>query len=100
MPSPQRFAVSPNLASALAEFEPYLVADDVERSNQLEASDSETLRTLAAAVEPLFDEINAILDKTGEAASLTDEEQELESNLHSLAQAAIEAGLTLEERGE
>jgi hypothetical protein len=91
---------SPELAAVLVEFEPFLLSDDVERTDKLASTDSATLRKLAEAVEPLFDEINATLDKTGAASSLTDEEQDLESNLHSLAQAAIEARMTLEERGE
>jgi hypothetical protein len=93
-------AVSDGLASALAEFQPLLLADDEERSNKLEATDSDALRRLAEAVEPLFDEINATLDRTNAAPALSAGEQELESNLHSLAQAAMEARIELDDRGE
>jgi len=92
--------VSDKLAAVLADFEPFLLADDEERSNKLASSDIATLRRLAEAVEPLFDEINATLDKTGQAASLSEDEQRLESDLHSLAQAAIEARFELDDRGE
>ena len=100
MSNSDRISVSDDLVAALVEFEPFLLSDDEERSNRLEASDSHTLRRLAEAVEPLFDEINATLDKTLAAAPLSEDEQELESNLHSLAQAAIEARMTLDDRGE
>lgn len=100
MSSASSIDVSGALAAALADFEPFLLADDEERSNKLVASDSDTLRRLAEAVEPLFDEINATLDKTGQAPSLSEEEQQLESDLHSLAQAAIEARIELDDRGE
>lgn len=92
--------VSDTLAAALTDFRPFLLADDVERSETIAASDSETLRKLVDTVEPLFDEINATLDVTYEGPSLSDEEQDLESDLHSLAQAAEEARIELESRGE
>jgi len=92
--------VSNALASALETFRPFLLPDDDERARHLEGSDSDDLRRLAEAVEPLFDEINATLDRTSEAPSLSAEDQELESDLHALAQAGIEARMTLEERSE
>lgn len=100
MSSPTPIRVSDKLSAALADFQPFLLADDEERSNKLAASDSDTLRKLAEAVEPLFDEINATLGSTNEAPSLSEDEQRLESDLHSLAQAAIEARIELDDRGD
>ena len=67
MSSSDPIVVPDDLAAALAEFQPFLLADDEEQSVKVGASDSETLRRLAEAVEPLFDEINATLDATDEA---------------------------------
>jgi hypothetical protein len=100
MSNSEPIVVSDDLAAALAEFQPFLLADDEERSNKLRASDNDTLRGLAEAVEPLFDEINTTLDETNEASTLSGEAQDLESNLHSLAQAALEARIELDDRGE
>lgn len=100
MSDSEPITIGDDLAAALTEFQPFLLADDEERSNMIAASDSDALRKLVQSVEPLFDEINATLDKTYEAASLSAEEQDLESNLHSLAQAAEEARIELDGRGE
>lgn len=100
MSSAEPITVNDDLAAVLAEYRPFLLSDDDERSDHIANSESDTLRALAEAVEPLFDEINATLDKTGVAPSLTEDEQALESDLHSLAQAAMEARIELDERGE
>jgi hypothetical protein len=77
-----------------------VLTDDAERSDKIVATDSVTLRKLADAVGPLFSEINAALDATYEKSSLSDEEQDLEADLNALAQAAEEARIELEHRGD
>jgi hypothetical protein len=84
--------VSPALASALDDFRQFVIADDEERSGVIEATDPKTLTALADAIAPLFGEINAVLDRLTEAPHPLPEDQELlEYDLNSLAQAAMEA---------
>jgi hypothetical protein len=84
--------VSPPLAAALDNFRRFVIADDAERSEAIEGSDREALTALADAVDPLFEEINSVLDRLVEKAHpLPDDEDILEYELNSLAQAAMEA---------
>ena len=52
MSSSDPIVVPDDLAAALAEFLPFLLADDEERSVKVGASDSETLLSVAEADEP------------------------------------------------
>jgi hypothetical protein len=91
--------VSPALASALDDLRQFVIADDAERSEVIEASDRETLTALAESVGPLFGEINAVLDRLADAPHPLPEDQELlEYDLNSLAQAAMEARQELDHR--
>lgn len=93
--------ISAELAAALQSFRGFLVSDDVERGHEIERSDRETLTALADAVDPLFEEINAVLDRLDRTAHPLPEDQEyLEYDLNSLAQAAMEARLELDDRPE
>ena len=88
--------ISADLAAALVTFRRFLLADDFDRSREIGGADPETLEALAAAVEPLFDEINAVLDRlTGARHPLPPNEEDLEADLNSLAQAGVEARLGL-----
>jgi hypothetical protein len=91
--------VSPALAAALDDFHRFVIADDAERSEVIEASDRDTLTALAESVGPLFEEINAALDRLTVAPHPLPEDQELlEYDLNSLAQAAMEARQELDGR--
>lgn len=92
-------AISPELAMALRTLRRHLLADDLERSDAMERSDRETLTALVEAVEPLFDEINAVLDRLlAKPHPLPSDEEELEVDLNSLGQAGAEARLELARR--
>lgn len=93
--------LSNDLASALDTFSEFLIEDDVARSVAIDNSDHERLSALAAAVDPLFEEINAVLDRlVAKDHPLPEHEEQLEYDLNSLAQAGMEARTHLEERGE
>jgi hypothetical protein len=55
--------LGPALSDALQRFEQFLLSDDGECTETVMAADRETLRPLAETVNPLFDEINAVLDR-------------------------------------
>jgi hypothetical protein len=91
--------LSQPLRAALIEFRAFLKADDLERSQAIETADSERLAALTAAVEPLYGEINAVLDDlVGRAHPLPKDLEQLEVDLNSLAQAAMEAEQELRTR--
>lgn len=84
--------LSSELAAALDRYRAFLVADDAKRANVIEASDLDALRVLVATVEPLYPEINAVLDGLMSADHPLPEDLELlEVDLNSLAQAGMEA---------
>jgi len=86
-------APSPALAAALAAYQSFLISDDQERVEAIEAADRETRVALARAVDPLYGEINALLDTlTAAPHPLPGDLEQLEDDLNSLAQAAMEAG--------
>jgi hypothetical protein len=88
------------LEQTLAQFRQFLISDDELRAEELERSDAETLRSLVESVEPLFKEINSVLDQlTAMNHPLEDAVADLEDALNSLAQAAIEARFELDGRG-
>jgi hypothetical protein len=88
--------VSPALAAALETYKAFLLSDDDERERGITEGDPEVLRALADAVDPLFDEINAVLDRlTAARHPLPRDQEQLESDLNSLAQAAMEARMEL-----
>jgi phosphate uptake regulator len=87
-------SVSPQLAAALRTFSRFLESDDVARSKQIGESDVEELTTLADAVDPLYEEINEVLDRlVAKPHPVSEDEERLEEDLNSLAQAAMEARL-------
>jgi ABC-type transporter Mla subunit MlaD len=89
--------ITPALASALTTYRHFLVSDDSEREEAIESSDPDTLTGLADAVAPLFDEINAVLDQlTSTSHPLPPDQEQLESDLNSLAQAGMEARMKLD----
>lgn len=91
--------VSPQLAAALRSFRGFLVSDDGMRSEETARSDVERLTSLIGTVQPLFPEINAVLDRlTAAPHPLPADEERMEEDLNSLAQAAIEARFELDSR--
>jgi hypothetical protein len=74
----------------------YAVADDVKRSEQLANASTNELRELSAAADPHWDAINAYLD---ESMSPPGPRQDMALALDSFSQAAMEAGLELQNRG-
>jgi hypothetical protein len=74
----------------------YAVADDVERSEQLAKASTNELRELSAAAYPHWDAINAYLD---ESMSPPGPGQDMALALDTFSQAAMEAGLELQNRG-
>jgi len=89
--------ISPALASALETYREFLVSDDSDREAVIEATTPERLRGLADAINPLFDEINVVLDRLSAALHpLPGDQEQLEYDLNSLAQAAIEARMHLD----
>ncbi len=98
MPSDIDLGLSPALAAALERFSEFLRSDDDDRARAIEDSEPAVLPTLAAAVQPLFDEINAVLDKyVRRVLPLPPAQGQLESDLNSLAQAATEARAYLDD---
>ena len=93
--------ISPALAQALQRFDRFLIADDVERSDVMSQADDATLRDLVATMEPLYDEVNAVLDVlVAHPHTLPEDQQLLEEQLNSLGQAGMEAQFELEARGQ
>lgn len=89
--------LSPALATALETYRAFLLSDDSDREAIVEGSSPEQLAALANAIDPLFDEINAVLDRlTGASHPLPRDQEQLESALNSLAQAAMEARMQLD----
>jgi hypothetical protein len=98
MPNDRDRMISPALASVLSTFASFVLSDDADREDIIEASDPTTLTALVAAVDPLFGEINAVLDRFDEGPRPgSADDQQLESDLHSLAQAAMEARMQLDD---
>lgn len=90
-------AISPPLTNALSEYREFLLSDDSEREAAIEGAAPDRLRALADAVDPLFDEINAALDRlTSASHPLRSDQEQLEDELNSLAQAAMEARMQLD----
>jgi hypothetical protein len=91
--------ISPKLAAALRTFHRFLLSDDIQRSDEIERSDKETLTALAGAVEPLLDEIDDVLDRlVAKPHPLPPAEDDFEVDLNSLGQAGIEARMELNSR--
>lgn len=91
--------MTPALSAALVSFQDFLESDDAKRGDDVDGSDTDTLRALVDTVEPLFPELNAVLDRLGAMPHpIATPLEYLESDLHSLAQAAMEADLVLRER--
>lgn len=91
--------ISPELSAALKDYGRFLESDDFERGKVIESSDTPTLVGLADAVDPLFDEINRTLDRLVAAAHpLPENDESLEEDLNSLAQAAMEARMEADQR--
>ena len=76
----------------------YAVGDDVERVERLEAASVDELRALQAATQPHWDAINAYLDAHIDDTGTP--QQDVALVLSSFAEAAAEAPVVLEERGE
>jgi hypothetical protein len=94
-------ALSAELTDALATFRSFLVSDDVDRGEVIEASTAGTLTALVAAVTPLYPEIDATLDKlVALPHPLPEDDEQLEEDLNSLAQAALEAEQELDGRSD
>ncbi len=80
-------------------FRDLLLLDDLEREDRIERTDSESLEALATSVEPLYAEINTVLDRLeAEPHPLPEPLDQLEYDLHALGQAAIEAQQALDAR--
>lgn len=89
------------LQRALSEFQDFLRSDDLERIEAIGNADSERLAVFTAAVEALHGEINQVLDGLVERPHpLPEDLEQLEVDLNSLAQAAMEAELELTSRQE
>ena len=90
---------SRRLTDVLQTFGHFILSDDHERSTQIGRSDVEALTAFADAVDPLLDEINAILDMlVARPHPLSEGGERLEEDLNSLAQAGMEARLELANR--
>jgi hypothetical protein len=90
---------SQQLRSVLDAFPEFLDSDDVARADAVSSADTERLQDLVAAVEPLFDEINQLLDRiVALEHPVVAELEELEEVLNSLGQVGIEAEMELEDR--
>lgn len=101
MPDIDGVAVSPALASALHDFRPLLEPDDLDRTQALGRAASETLAAMVEAIEPLYPEINSLLDRlVTQPHPLPEDLEHLEADLNSLAQAALEARQDLASRHE
>lgn len=93
-------STSDALDDALRANATFLLSDDVERETAIQRSGRDELSALADGVDPLYDEINAVLDQLGELAHpLPADQERLEDQLNSLAQAAMEARMELDSRG-
>ncbi len=91
---------SPRLRAVLDGFPEFLDSDDEARSDAVSGADTGRLRDLVVAVEPLFDEINALLDRLNAAEHPVSSELEtLEDALNSLGQVGMEAQFELDDRG-
>ena len=88
---------SPALAKALDTYKAFAVLDDGVREKALKDSDPETLRAFVDQVGPLVAEIDSVLDRFDVATHpLPGALEDREFELHSLAQACIEAKMDLE----
>ncbi len=91
--------ISAALTDALTKYEAFLLSDDDERGRAISESDPDTLRALADAVDPLYDEINAVLDRFDATKHpMPADQEQLEIDLHGLAQAGTEARMELDDR--
>jgi hypothetical protein len=68
----------------------WAISDDGDRDGKMQATSDAELRALADAVHPRFDAINAYLDQN--------DHLEVATYLGTLAEAAVEAGMDLENR--
>jgi hypothetical protein len=93
-------AISPALVDVLQQYDRYLVSDDVDRSALIAAMDTPSLDAFAEAVDPLFGEINAVLDHFDSLPTLSAEQQDLVAQLNDLGQAGMEARIDLDDRGQ
>jgi hypothetical protein len=90
-------SISPALARALDTYKAFALLDDGVRERALKETDPETLRAFVDEVGPLVVEIDAVLDRFDVATHpLPGEFEDREFELHSLAQACIEAKMDLE----
>jgi hypothetical protein len=93
--------ISPALALALQRFDRFLVADDMDRAEVMDQADDATLQDLVATMEPLYAEVNAVLDVLVAHPHPLPADQALpEEQLNSLGQAGMEAQFDLEARGQ
>jgi hypothetical protein len=93
--------ISPGLAHALRRFDQFLIADDLDRSEVMDQADDATLQELVATMEPLYAEVNAVLDVlVAHPHPLPADQELLEEQLNSLGQAGMEAQFELRDRGQ
>jgi hypothetical protein len=93
--------VSPSVARLLAEFNEFLVADDPDRDDLIGRTDSTRLQEFTRSAVPHIGEIDAALDELASRRHpLPPDVEQLEFDLNSLAQAAIEAQLELQRRAK
>jgi len=89
--------LSQPLRDTLEDFRGFLRSDDLERQDAIEGADDATLAALIDAVD--LDEVNQVLDDLVERPHpLSEDLEQLEGDLNSLAQAAIEARHELNSR--
>ncbi|MEA2218280.1 MAG: hypothetical protein QOJ35_906 [Solirubrobacteraceae bacterium] len=81
----------PEFHDLVALIEARAVSDDVDRDARMRAATTEELRRLVEAVRPRFAAINAYLDDHDHLEEAT--------HLGTLAEAAVEAGFELDDRG-
>jgi hypothetical protein len=90
---------SPPLAQLVTEFRMFLVADDPARADVIGRTDTRLLQEFTRSAVPRIGEIDAALDElVSRRHPLPPDLERLEHDLHSLAQAAIEAQLELQRR--
>jgi hypothetical protein len=91
--------LSAELRTALERFRRFAVSDDAVRGAAIESAATPELEALADTIDPLFAEINAVLDRFDATSHpLPDADAELEHDLHAVAQAGEEARIEVDRR--